>query len=89
METEALAELLPDLKAYRDDLGIEGPAGDGDFRVRLFERHRTLSTGDASYDQDHRGLWGASSVSSEDSDAEVEAALKDAIAQVLQRASQD
>ena len=88
MQQEGFAELFPSLQAYRDALRVEGPA-EGDFRVQLFEFTWTLNTGDASYDQDHRGLWGAGSVSSEDDDQTIGQALRDAISEVTFQASMD
>lgn len=36
--------------------------GDIDVRLQVSERGWSVHTGDPSYDQDHRGFWGASSM---------------------------
>lgn len=41
-----------------------------DLRVQLLDGGWTLHTGDASYDQDHRGFWGAASVAADATDAD-------------------
>lgn len=49
----------------KEDL-MDGPHDDfcgTDVRLQLHDGSWELHTGDSSYDQDHRGYWGASSIS--------------------------
>jgi hypothetical protein len=62
--------LARDIKAYADELATYDPkdiADDdgnacGDIRLQLVDGSWALHTGDAQYDTDHRGWWGASAV---------------------------
>lgn len=48
-----------DLRGTDDD--TDSP-GYGDFRLQIHEGTWETYTGDAQYDQDHRGTWGSASV---------------------------
>jgi hypothetical protein len=47
-----------------------------------------IHEGDASYDNDHAGYWGAASVDARDSDADLEAKAKELIGQALDHFAQ-
>ena len=71
-EMRAELEACGGVKALAADLlsaaEYANPADNGDcvdVRLRYHNGDWSLLTGDASYDQDHRGYWGCSSVSSE------------------------
>jgi len=77
------ADLLALACAARDEAADDG-CESFDFRIQYdgddaFDLH----TGDASYDTDHRGFWGAGSIAASDDDATVAAALADAVNQAI------
>lgn len=57
---------------------------DTDVRLRIFNDDWYFYTGDSSYDQDHRGYWGASSVTLSDTYDTLRETAKDLIDQVLE-----
>ena len=48
-----------------------------------------VHSGDASYDTDHRGSWGAAGVQSTDTDADLTATAEDLLAQVADSVAQE
>ena len=66
--------------------------GDGpyiDVRLQVLpDGEWTLHHGDASYDQDHRGYWGAGTVSPDDDDVALIETARDLVDQVLDVAAQ-
>jgi hypothetical protein len=61
---DAIYEYGKDLKANEKCYfgGLPKDERYGDIRVRVFDGTWEIHTGDAQYDQDHRGLWGAACV---------------------------
>lgn len=65
------SELVEMLWCYRNQLADMNPADiededgnpSGDVRLQVHNGRWSLHTGSSDYDQDHRGYWGASSVS--------------------------
>jgi hypothetical protein len=60
-------EIVMDLKHLRSSLqkwGIE----ETDVRLRVYKGNWYLYSGDSSYDQDHRGFWGSSTLFYEDTE---------------------
>lgn len=80
--------LTDDLFEHIGDLGedfCEGVPGDergDDVRLRLHEGEWELKTGDASFDDDHRGHWGGAWVSVDATREECEGIARDLIKQV-------
>ena len=61
-----IADLAAEIKDYADYLRDNYSAEDepcGDFRLQCHDGWWTPHRGDSSYDQDHRGYWGAACVS--------------------------
>lgn len=58
---EELAKVLDALKGYIGDgfVDEEGNVSMAHVRLQVTEAGWTYHTGDSSYDQDHRGWWGA------------------------------
>lgn len=93
-----LEESIDDIGAALGDVRdleaayIEAEDGDEqaiDVRLQVYEDGRyCVRSGDASYDQDHRGFWGASSVAAEDSDADLSQLARDLVAQALDHCAQ-
>lgn len=87
-----LADLIRALHDVRTDAQSYDPAeidgGDGpsiDVRIQVdADGSWSLHTGDSQYDQDHRGHWGASSVSPDDGDSTLEDTARDLIDQALE-----
>lgn len=86
-------------EAYRFCLAIRDEAktyksedlddGDGLIDVRLQigpDGSYCFHSGDASYDQDHRGFWGAGTVSSDDGDQECAQIGRDLVEQAIDAA---
>lgn len=59
-----------------------------DIRLQVVDGGWQLNTGDAGYDQDHRGYWGTGSVSPECSKAEARRIAKDLIEQAADQYAQ-
>lgn len=79
IEWPTLADITDSVIAYRDELRTYDPkdiADDegnpsGDIRLQVAEDGSSaIHTGDASYDTDHRGYWGASSITPDMTDDE-------------------
>jgi len=58
-----------------------------DVRLRWFDGGWNVYHGDSSYDQDHRGFWGASSVRYDDSYEDLESLARELIDQVVEHAA--
>lgn len=81
------ADTLPVATGRRDD---DGASDDDTLDFRLYIRPGgalDLQTGDASYDPDHRGYCGAGSVSRNDDDGEILAALLTAFDEACESAA--
>jgi hypothetical protein len=84
-----ITELAEALHAYGQELASYDPKdiadeegnATGDVRLQLIDGSWALHTGDASYDQDHRGAWGASSISAGATMKECRETAKDLIAE--------
>ncbi len=71
-----LLELTKAVRAYAQELATYNPQDldddegnpSGDIRLQVSDDGWAVHTGDSSYDQDHRGFWGASSVEPNQSD---------------------
>lgn len=80
--------LIKDLKDLRNDAKILDAEIDDDFdgievRLRVHNDEPQLLDGDACYDTDHRGYWGAGNVSPYDSDDDLERTAEQLIEEVL------
>ena len=72
------------LNNYFDPKDIEDEEGNagGDVRLQVFESGGwQLNTGDSSYDQSHKGFWGASSVGIDATNKDCREIAKDLIEQ--------
>ena len=59
----AVADANREAKGYRADFLRDDPEWTMDVRLQVYpDGDWALHTGDSSYDQDHRGYWGASSL---------------------------
>jgi len=84
-------DIAEEVRAYADDLAGENPddiadeegAPSGDIRLQIDDGFVTVHTGDASYDTDHSGYWGLSSVTSGASMRECRNVARDLIRQAL------
>lgn len=79
----SVSDIFQELKAIRNE--IEGDETDEGIDVRLQVQDGgswDVHSGDASYDTDHRGHWGASTVNAHDSDQELRAIAQDLIDEV-------
>jgi hypothetical protein len=77
-EWPSVAEVAAALEGCADDLGEDDDESSIDVRLQVTEGSTwAIHTGDASYDTDHRGYWGASSADSETDLTELAAALLD------------
>lgn len=75
-----------DWRGYSESREVDPETGERyalDVRLQIHEGW-TLRTGDSSYDQDHRGHWGASSVSRADTLATLRETARELISQVLE-----
>jgi hypothetical protein len=72
-------EVQEELKQIQ--LGLED-VKDVDVRLRVHNGSWQVLWGDSSYDTDHRGYWGASSISDSDADRDLYSTAKDLISQV-------
>ena len=80
---EELKAYSEELKTYSEDLEDgEGNVGE-DVRLQVVDGSWELHTGDSSYDQDHRGRWGASWVRAGASMAECRGIARDLIDEAL------
>ena len=83
-------DILAALCNVRDFLDANDPDFEGT-EVRVYyhpdEDAWRLCTGDPSYDQDHRGLCGASWVAADMEDADVEAVVGEILDQILEMAA--
>jgi hypothetical protein len=80
IEWPTLADITNSVIAYRDELQTYDPKNiadddgnpSGDIRLQVADdgSPHTIHTGDASYDDRHRGYWGASSVTPDMTDNE-------------------
>ena len=61
-------DVLAELACIRDSMEDSEPV---DVRVQIDEGQCFVHYGDAGFDTDHSGYWGASSVSRDDSDADL------------------
>ena len=91
-------DLLQSLRDYRDDLKGYDPADltdpgcdetSGDVRLQVHDGFWSLRTGDAQYDHDHRGFWGAGSVSPNENLQSLTMTAEDLASQVLDMAAED
>lgn len=76
----SVRDLVQELKYAREDAAEYET--DIDVRLRVHGGSWELKTGDAQYDTDHRGYWGASSVSARDTDRDLMNTAEDLIDQV-------
>jgi hypothetical protein len=75
---QKLIDYRNDLRKFpREDISDEEGNAYGDCRLQVHGGTWTLWTGDSSYDTDHRGYWGANSVSPDDDKATLEAVADD------------
>lgn len=96
MTAEQRERILADIYIELDDTRRTMLADDGrskvdciDVRLQLISPDEySVKCGDASYDTDHRGYWGASSVSADDTDSDLEATAEDLLEQALDHAAQ-
>lgn len=96
LEAELHQEVYAELQDVRNEAKTFDPAdiddGDGpsiDVRLQVqSDGSWELHTGDASYDTDHRGFWGASSVSPDDDEVALIATARDLVDQVLEHVAQ-
>ena len=97
MEAEYKQEAYRFAMAIRDEAQTYDPAeladDEGnpsiDVRLQVFEDGGyTFHSGDASYDQDHRGFWGAASVGPDDDDQACVMIGRDLADQALDHAAQ-
>ncbi len=89
----SIKEITDEIISYRDYLknnfdpkdieDEEGNAG-GDCRLQVLEGCWQVHTGDSSYDTDHRGFWGASSVSIEATKKDCREIARDLIGQATE-----
>lgn len=79
-----LFEELKDIRKYLRNEEIE----ETDVRLQVVDDGWMVHTGDASYDTDHRGAWGAGSVSRHDTDNDLRAIGADLIAEVQEDLAQ-
>jgi hypothetical protein len=77
-----IREVLGDLVAVRDEIRGYGDVDETDVRLQVHGGSWSLHSGDAQYDTDHRGYWGAGSVSKDDSQASLRTTAKELIAEV-------
>lgn len=99
MKTVSLDELIDELKAVRTDAQGSDPADitehgsdepSIDVRLQVYEDGRwTTHSGSSDYDPDHRGYWGASCVSPDDTDELLCATAHEMIDQAAENSSQD
>lgn len=86
-------EILKDLKAVRDEAKAYSPGEleDDGIEVRLQVMSGGawyIHTGDPSYDQDHRGYWGAGFVGRKDTNATLDSLATDLIEEAKDMAAQ-
>ena len=73
----------------RNEVRVCSDTEDMEVRLQVYEDGSwTLRTGDSSYDQDHRGFWGASCVAPGDSVKFLRRIAKDLIDQAADSAAQ-
>ena len=77
-----IEEVYDDLVGVRKEIEGYGDVPDTDVRLQVHEGSWSLHSGDAQYDTDHRGYWGAASVSVDDTNATLRQTAKDLIRQV-------
>lgn len=76
-----MRNLIDFLKSVR---GLDGADFPLDVRYQLFaDGSCNFHSGDASYDTDHRGYWGASSVAADATDTDLYSIAEDMIEQAL------
>lgn len=84
--------ILSDLKYVRNEANTYDPAeldGGIDVRLQVYENGEWyIHTGDSSYDQDHRGYWGAGMVAPGDTNADLESLAHDLLEQAKDHAAQ-
>lgn len=87
---EAVKSVRDDSRTYKPE-DITAPGTDSpsiDIRLQVYsDGEWAFHSGDQSFDQDHRGYWGASSVGPEDDDATCEDIAKGLIDQVAEDAA--
>jgi hypothetical protein len=71
-----------------DDIRDDSGEPTIDCRLRYHDREFYFLTGDASYDQDHRGHWGASCVGVDLTEDEARSIARDLVEQVLDSVAQ-
>lgn len=64
----ALASHIPDIDTEISGFGAGDETPGFDVRLQVHDGSWSLHTGDASYDQDHRGYWGAGFLTEGDGD---------------------
>ena len=78
-----LVSYLPDADVPDDECNDDDESGYGDIRLSMTDDGSwEIHTGDAQYDTDHRGYWGAETVSAGASKAECRNIARDLIEQV-------
>lgn len=91
MEAELHQDVYRELHAVWNYSLVAGDDGEGaylDVRLQVSDEGSwTLHTGDASYDQDHTGHWGAGTVSPDDDDVILMETARDLVEQVLDSAA--
>lgn len=98
MDLPGLKSITAIVKAYRDELKTYDPEDiadeegnpSGDIRLQVLSNGAwSVHTGDSQYDQDHRGAWGASSVSPNATDEECQEIAEDLLGQVEEDEGED
>jgi len=85
-DAESLFESLAECRAFLKAHGIEST----DVRVQVTDGGSwSLHTGDAQYDTDHRGYWGAGSIVADDDDATLGRTLADLVDQACDHAAEN
>ena len=82
------AAVLATLRHVRDRLAVEG-IEETDVRLQVTKAGWAVLSGAADYDQDHRGHWGASNVSSADNETTLRHVAHELVEQVADSVEQD
>lgn len=89
---DILADIYIELDDIRNTMLVQdgrSKVGCIDVRLQLISPDDySVKCGDASYDTNHHGYWGASSVSADDSDSDLEATAEDLLEQALDDAAE-
>ncbi len=87
--TSWLAGISADCAEYAPEDIDDGDGPCIDVRLRYHDDSFYTYSGDSSYDQDHRGFWGASSVGPGETEESLLAIAGDLFEQVLEHAAQN